>query len=77
MADADDTKANPNGTGGRYIFVSATLHYAGVPLQMHAMAAKAGVDAISSGVCIEEGPRGITSNVIAPGTEPSKAAQTL
>jgi peroxisomal 2,4-dienoyl-CoA reductase len=59
--------APANGTGGRIIFVSATLHYAGTPLQTHASAAKAGVDAISAGLCIEEGPRGITSNVIAPG----------
>ncbi|KAF2675480.1 NAD(P)-binding protein [Microthyrium microscopicum] len=64
---SDGKTSNSAGTGGRYIFVSATLHYAGVPLQIHAMAAKAGVDAISSGICIEEGPRGITSNVIAPG----------
>jgi peroxisomal 2,4-dienoyl-CoA reductase len=47
--------------------VSATLHYAGTPLQLHASAAKAGVDAMSSVICVEEGPRGITSNVIAPG----------
>jgi peroxisomal 2,4-dienoyl-CoA reductase len=59
--------ASPTGTGGRIIFVSATLHYAGSPMQLHAAAAKAGVDAVSAAVCIEEGPRGITSNVIAPG----------
>jgi len=41
--------------------------YAGVPLQTHASVAKAGVDALSAHVCIEEGPRGINSNVIAPG----------
>ena len=64
---AKDKTASPYGTGGRIIFVSATLHYAGVPLQLHAAAAKAGVDAVSATVCIEEGPRGITSNVIAPG----------
>ena len=36
-------------------------------MQLHASAAKAGVDAVSASVCIEEGPRGVTSNVIAPG----------
>lgn len=59
--------ASPGGTGGRIIFVSATLHYTGTPLQLHASAAKAGVDAMSSVICVEEGPRGVTSNVIAPG----------
>lgn len=52
---------------GRIIFISATLHYVGTVLQTHAVAAKAGVDALSSQVCIEYGPLGITSNVIAPG----------
>lgn len=56
-----------NGTGGRIIFVSATLHYAGTPLQTHASVAKAGVDAMAMAVAIEQGPKGITSNVIAPG----------
>jgi peroxisomal 2,4-dienoyl-CoA reductase len=63
-----DGKTRPrNGTGGRIIFVSATMHYTGVPLQTHATAAKAGVDALCYQVCLEEGPRGITSNVISPG----------
>lgn len=61
-------KTSPkNGTGGRILFVSATMHYTGVSLQTHASAAKAGVDALAYQVCIEEGPRGITSNVISPG----------
>jgi len=65
-------EANPNtgtntSTGGRIIFVSATLHYSGTPFQTHVMAAKAAVDALSSGAAIELGPRGVTSNVIAPG----------
>ncbi|KAF2456426.1 putative peroxisomal 2,4-dienoyl-CoA reductase SPS19 [Lineolata rhizophorae] len=58
---------SPNGTGGRILFVSATLHYAGTPMQTHVMAAKAAVDALSSGVAIEQGPRGVTANVLAPG----------
>lgn len=62
-----DLIAPPNGTGGRIIFVSATIHYTGAPLQTHVVAAKAGVDALSTSVCIEQGPRGITSNVISPG----------
>ena len=53
--------------GGRIIFVSATLHYTGTPLQAHVGVAKAGVDALSNSVAIEFGPRGITSNIIAPG----------
>jgi peroxisomal 2,4-dienoyl-CoA reductase len=56
-----------NGTGGRIIFVSATLHYTGTPLQSHVSVAKAGVDAMAISVAIEQGPRGITSNIIAPG----------
>ncbi|KAF1961635.1 peroxisomal 2,4-dienoyl-CoA reductase-like protein SPS19 [Byssothecium circinans] len=63
-----DGKTRPkSGTGGRIIFVSATLHYAGTPLQSHVSIAKAGVDAMSVSVAIEQGPKGITSNVIAPG----------
>lgn len=64
-------KENPTGSstspGGRILFVSATLHYGGTPLQTHAVAAKAGVDALSAQMCIEYGPLGLTSNVIAPG----------
>lgn len=58
---------SPTGTGGRLIFISAAFHYRGSPLQAHVMAAKAAVDQISSSVCIEYGPYGITSNVITPG----------
>lgn len=39
----------------------------GVPLQAHVGAAKAGVDVLSHTTAIELGPRGLTSNVIAPG----------
>ncbi|KAH9866526.1 hypothetical protein J1614_008216 [Plenodomus biglobosus] len=56
-----------SGTGGRIIFVSATLHYTGTPLQSHVSVAKAGVDAMAVSVAIEQGPKGITSNIIAPG----------
>ncbi|RMZ87641.1 hypothetical protein DV736_g5130, partial [Chaetothyriales sp. CBS 134916] len=56
-----------SGPSGRIIYVSATLHYAGTPLQTHAAVAKAGIDALSNNVCIEYGPFGITSNIIAPG----------
>jgi 2,4-dienoyl-CoA reductase [(3E)-enoyl-CoA-producing], peroxisomal len=57
----------PNGTGGRIIFVSATIHYTGSPLQTHVAAAKAAVDQVSAAVAIEYGPRGVYSNIIAPG----------
>ncbi|KAI4795931.1 short chain dehydrogenase [Aureobasidium sp. EXF-8845] len=53
--------------GGRIIFVSATIHYTGLPLQTHVSAAKAAVDALSNATAIEYGPLGVTSNVIAPG----------
>jgi len=52
---------------GRIIFVSATLHYSGTPLQAHVSAAKAAIDALSQVLAVEYGPFGITSNVIAPG----------
>ena len=38
-----------------------------MPLQTHVSVAKAGVDALSHSTAIEFGPRGVTSNVIAPG----------
>jgi peroxisomal 2,4-dienoyl-CoA reductase len=64
----NDGKTEPaNGTGGRIIFVSATLHYVGTPLQSHVSVAKAGVDAMAMSIAIEQGPKGLTSNVIAPG----------
>jgi peroxisomal 2,4-dienoyl-CoA reductase len=60
-------KPSPAGTGGRIIFVSATLHYTGTPFQAHVAVAKAGIDALSHTVALEFGPLGVTSNVIAPG----------
>jgi len=60
--------ASPSaGPGGRVIYVSATIHYTGLPMQTHVSVAKAGVDQLAHAVCIEYGPFGITSNVIAPG----------
>jgi len=51
----------------KILFVSATMHYTGLPFQAHASAAKAGVDALSATLAVELGPLGITSNVISPG----------
>lgn len=52
---------------GAVLFVSATLHYYGVPFQSHVGAAKAGVDALSNALAVELGPLGIRCNCIAPG----------
>lgn len=52
---------------GAILFVSATLHYYGVPFQCHVGAAKAGVDALSNALAVELGPLGIRSNCVAPG----------
>jgi len=54
-------------TKGAYLHISATLHYKGMPLQAHVSAAKAGVDALSAVIAVEEGPWGVRSNVLAPG----------
>jgi 2,4-dienoyl-CoA reductase [(3E)-enoyl-CoA-producing], peroxisomal len=51
----------------RIIAVSATFHFTGLPLQAHVSAAKAAVDALMASVALEYGPRGVVSNVIAPG----------
>ncbi len=64
---SDGKTASLTGTGGRIVFVSATFHYTAVPLQTHVSVAKAGVDALSNSLALEFGPRGVTSNVIAPG----------
>ncbi len=47
--------------------ISATLHYHGTPLQVHASAAKAGVDAITKNLAVEWGQFGIRVCGIAPG----------
>ncbi|CAG8176885.1 unnamed protein product [Penicillium salamii] len=65
--DNKTMQPSPIGTGGRIIFVSATIHYRGMPFQTHVSVAKAGIDALSHSVALEYGPRGITSNIIAPG----------
>lgn len=52
---------------GAILFVSATLHYYGVPFQAHVGAAKAGIDALSNALAVELGPLGIRSNCVAPG----------
>lgn len=52
---------------GLVLNISATLHYHGTPLQIHASAAKAGVDAITKNLAVEWGRFGIRSCGIAPG----------
>lgn len=44
-----------------------SLSVAGTPYQAHVSAAKAGVDALSQVLAVEEGPRGVRLNVVAPG----------
>ncbi|CAJ2501745.1 Uu.00g045980.m01.CDS01 [Anthostomella pinea] len=68
----ESAQRNPNPStnglaGGRIMYVSATFHYAGMPMQAHVSAAKASVDSIMASVALEFGPFGVTSNVIAPG----------
>ncbi|MBA3335414.1 MAG: SDR family oxidoreductase [Acidobacteria bacterium] len=52
---------------GQIINISATLHYAATPMQIHVSAAKAGVDAITRNLAVEWGKYGIRVNGIAPG----------
>lgn len=54
-------------TDARIIYVSATFHYTGMPFQAHVSAAKASVDSLMASTALEYGPRGVQSNVIAPG----------
>lgn len=54
-------------TTPRIVYVSATFHYTGMPMQAHVSAAKASVDSLMASVALEYGPRGVTSNVVAPG----------
>ena len=53
--------------GGSIINISATLHYTGVPMQMHPGAAKAAIDAMTRHLAMEWGPSRIRVNGIAPG----------
>jgi peroxisomal 2,4-dienoyl-CoA reductase len=52
---------------GLILNISATLHYQGTPLQIHASAAKAGVDAVTRNLAVEWGQFGIRACGIAPG----------
>ena len=52
---------------GLILNITATLHYQGTPLQIHASAAKAGVDAITRNLAVEWGRFGIRAVGIAPG----------
>jgi peroxisomal 2,4-dienoyl-CoA reductase len=53
--------------GGHILNITATLHYGATALQIHASAAKAGVDAITRTLAVEWGSLGIQVNGIAPG----------
>ncbi len=53
--------------GGSIISISATLQYVGTPMQAHASAAKAGVDALTRNLAVEWGVANIRVNAIAPG----------
>jgi len=52
---------------GLVLNISATLHYVGTPMQIHASAAKAGIDAMTKNLAVEWGQFGIRSCAIAPG----------
>jgi 2,4-dienoyl-CoA reductase [(3E)-enoyl-CoA-producing], peroxisomal len=54
-------------TRGLIINISATAHFGGTPAQLHASAAKAGVDAVTRTLAVEWGEHGIRVNGIAPG----------
>ncbi len=62
---------------GLILNISATLHYHGTPLQIHASAAKAGVDAVTRNLAVEWGGRGIRFNAIAPGLIRTDFARAL
>jgi len=53
--------------GGNIINISATLHYAATPMQVHASAAKAAIDSMTKTLAVEWGSLGIRINGIAPG----------
>jgi len=66
VARAAFEQLQKSGTG-LVLNISATLHYHGTPLQLHASAAKAGVDAMTKNLAVEWGRFGIRSVGIAPG----------
>jgi peroxisomal 2,4-dienoyl-CoA reductase len=53
--------------GGVVINITATLHYTGTVLQVHAGSAKAAIDAMTRHLAVEWGPQGVRLNSIAPG----------
>lgn len=53
--------------GGAIVNISATLHYGGTPMQVHAASAKAAVDAMTRTLAVEWGPASVRVNAIAPG----------
>ncbi|KAL1843382.1 hypothetical protein VTJ49DRAFT_1969 [Mycothermus thermophilus] len=66
LTSSSRTKSSPS-PGGRFVAVSATFHYTGMPLQSHVSAAKAAVDSIIASAALEYGPLGLTANCVAPG----------
>jgi peroxisomal 2,4-dienoyl-CoA reductase len=53
--------------GGAIVNVTAAIQYTGMAMQAHVSSAKAGIDALTRTCAIEWGPRGIRTNVMAPG----------
>lgn len=53
--------------GGIIVNISATLHYTGKTLQVHAGSAKAAIDAMTKHLAVEWGAKSIRVNCIAPG----------
>lgn len=53
--------------GGAIVNVTAAIQYTGMAYQAHVASAKAGIDALTRTCALEWGPRGIRTNVMAPG----------